>query len=58
MSDKTANRLMMGSSILMAFAGVISVFLKVYLYAALLGVGASGCIAGAMNCNSLKDAKD
>lgn len=55
MSNKTTNRLMMGSSILMAFAGVIFVFLKIYLYAALLGAGTAGCIAGAMNCNSLKE---
>lgn len=55
MRNKTANRLMMGAGVLMAFAGVIFAFLKVYLYAALLGAGTAGCIAGAMNCNSLKE---
>ena len=34
MRNKTANRLMMGAGVLMAFAGVIFAFLKVYLYAA------------------------
>ena len=29
--------------------------LKVYLYTALLGAASSGCIAGAMNCNSLNE---
>lgn len=53
MSNKTAVRLLITASVLMVHAGVVFAFMKLWLYAVLLGVGALGCMVGAMNFNSI-----
>ena len=41
----------------MLLAGCIFAFMKWWLYAALLGAGALGCLAGAVNFQKRNDAK-
>ena len=48
---------MAAAGVLMLLAGVIFAFLKLWLYAALLAVGAFGCLIEAMNFKNRKDSK-
>ena len=47
--NKTAVRLLLAAGILMLLAGGIFVFMKFWIYAALLAVGGLGCLLGALN---------
>ena len=49
MNNKTAVRLLVAAGVLMLLAGGIFALMRQWLYAALLGAGALGCIAGAIN---------
>jgi len=55
MRSKTAVRLLIAASVLMVHAGGIFAFQKLWLYAALLGAGALGCIVGAINFKNIDD---
>ena len=55
MDNKVTVRLLVAAGVLMLLAGVIFAFLKLWLYAALLAVGAFGCLIGAMNFKDKKD---
>ena len=46
---ETTARLLIAAGVLMLLAGCILAFMKLWLYAALLGVGALGCLTGAIN---------
>lgn len=46
---ETAMRLWIAAGVLMLLAGVIFGFLGQWIYAALVGVGACGCLAAALN---------
>ena len=45
----TIVRLLLAAAVLMLLAGVIFALLRLWIYAALLGVGALGCADAAMN---------
>ena len=49
MSNKITVRLLVAASVLMVYAGGVFAFMKLWLYAVLLGVAALGCMAGAIN---------
>ena len=49
MNNKTAVWLLAAAGVLMLLAGGIFALMRKWLYAALLGAGAIGCIAGAIN---------
>ena len=57
MDNKVTVRLLVAAGVLMLLAGIIFVFLKLWLYAALLAVGAFGCLIGALNFKNRKDSK-
>ena len=46
--EKTSVKLLCAAGALMLLAGGLFAFLRLWLYAALLGVGALGCLAGAL----------
>lgn len=50
-------RLLIAASVLMVHAGGVFAFMKLWLYAVLLSVGALGCMVGAINFNSIDDKK-
>lgn len=50
-----SKRLLIAAGVLMLLAGCIFACMKSWLCAALLGVGALGCFAGAMNADHRKD---
>ena len=45
----TTVRMLLAAAVLMLLAGVIFALLRLWIYAALLGAGALGCAAAAMN---------
>ena len=47
--NRIAFRLLVAACVLMLHAGGVFLFMKLWFYAALLGVGALGCLAGAVN---------
>ena len=49
MNNKTAARMLAAAGVLTLLAGGIFALMRLWLYAALLGAGAIGCIAGAIN---------
>lgn len=51
MSNKITIRFLIVASALMAYAGGIFVFMRLWFYAVLLGVGALGCMVSAINFN-------
>ena len=55
MDNKVTVRLLVAAGGLMLLAGGIFAFLKLWLYAALLAVGAFGCLIGAANFKSKRD---
>ena len=55
MDNKITVRLLVAAGALMLLAGGIFGFLQLWLYAALLAVGAFGCLVGAMNFKTRKD---
>lgn len=57
MSNRITVRLLITASVLMVYAGGVFAFMKLWLCAVLLGVGALGCIAGAINFKNLDDKK-
>lgn len=57
MSNRITVRLLITASVLMVHAGGVFAFMKLWLYAALLGAGALGCMVGAINFKNLDDKK-
>lgn len=57
MRNRLAVRLLIVASVLMVHAGGVFAFMKLWLYAVLLGVGALGCMVGAINFKNLDDKK-
>lgn len=57
MRNKITVRLLISAGVLMVYAGSVFAFMKLWLYAVLLGVGALGCMVGAINFNSIDDKK-
>ena len=57
MRNRLTVRLLITASVLMVHAGGVFAFLKLWLYAVLLGVGALGCMVGAINFKNLDDKK-
>lgn len=57
MSNRITVRLLIVASVLMVHAGGVFAFMKLWLYAALLGAGALGCMVGAINFKNLNDKK-
>jgi len=55
MENKVAVRSLIAAGALMLCAGGIFAFMRLWLYAALLGVGALGCLVGAINFKKRKD---
>ena len=55
MDNRVLVRLLIAAGVLMLLAGIIFVFLKLWLYATLLAVGAFGCLIGALNFKNKKD---
>lgn len=45
----TAVRLLIAAGVLLLLAGCIFAFMKLWFYAVLLGIGAFGCLIGALN---------
>ncbi len=54
---QTTVRLLAAAGVLMLLAGCIFAFMRLWLYAALLGAGAFGCLVGAMNFKNIKGDK-
>lgn len=52
---ETSIRLLAAAGILLLLAGCIFAFMKLWLYAALLGAGALCCLSGAMNFKKHSD---
>lgn len=57
MRNRLTVRLLIVASVLMVHAGGVFAFMKLWLYAALLGAGALGCMVGAINFKNLDDKK-
>lgn len=57
MRNQTAVRLLIAAGVLMVSAGGIFAFMKLWLYAVLLDVGALGRIVGAIHFNSIDNKK-
>lgn len=51
--NKTSFGLLAAASVLMLHAGGVFLFMKLRIYAALLTVGAFGCLAGAINFKNM-----
>lgn len=56
MNEKTV-RLLLAAAALMLLSGVLCGFLGLWIYAALLGVGALGCLVSAWNFKGSNDRK-
>lgn len=56
MNEKTG-RLLLTAAALMLLSGVLCGFLGLWIYAALLGVGALGCLVSAWNFKGSNDRK-
>lgn len=57
MDNKVTVRLLVAAGVLMLLAGVIFAFLKLWLCAALVAMGAFGCLIGAVNFKNKRDGK-
>lgn len=55
MNNNTAVGLLVAAGVLMLLACGIFAFMKLWLYTALLGAGALGCLTGAINFKNRKD---
>ncbi len=55
MDNKICVGLLIAASVLMLHAGGVFLFMKLWLYAALLGAGALGCLAGAVNFKGMNE---
>lgn len=55
MNNKVTVRLLIAASVLMLHAGGVFAFMKLWLYAALLGAGSLGCLMGAVNFKNQKE---
>ena len=58
MNSNLAFRLLVAAGVLMLLAGCIFGFVQQWIYAALVWVGAFGCLVAALNFKNRKDKQD